>query len=490
VAVRGESQTAPRAGLFRQFFVIGPSNAPGIRRVLRICLTKHPSLGVAQHFHRGLLALAVPALAAAALGPLYGGRLTLEAPSLPASLAPARPTDAGSRLAAGLVHETLIRWDASGAPAAGVACRWTRLASGREWELELCPGARFHGGGPVRAEDVARSLLRYLRHDSTAAAVLAGRLEGGLPFRSRNVAELSGIAAPAADRVRLRLARPVLDPLAPLAAAAAAITDADGRGCGPFAPAVFEPGRRLDLVAAADHPAGRPFLDRVQIRVAPASDARNGPGTTPLLLVLALDATRPPFDEPARRHALAASIDREALSARFLNGAHPAFGVAGRPGVAPPPPPPAPREPAPIALSVADDVPAAASRRVVAHLAAAGVSAEVSLSSPGNARRAQSAARLLLWAPEVSSFDLVLREAATLVRVPAAVERALRTAEAELDPVLRAEQLEQAHSALLADAALIPLAALPLALRPPPGLHGARVDATGTLRLDDAWFHP
>jgi hypothetical protein len=34
------------------------------------------------------------------------------------------------------------------------------------------------------------------------------------------------------------------------------------------------------------------------------------------------------------------------------------------------------------------------------------------------------------------------------------------------------------------------VALLPLALVPPPALHGMRVDVTGPLRLDDAWFRP
>ena len=53
LAARGENQTAPRAVLLRQLFVVGPSNTPGIRRVLRLDLTKNPSLSLAE---QGLLA--------------------------------------------------------------------------------------------------------------------------------------------------------------------------------------------------------------------------------------------------------------------------------------------------------------------------------------------------------------------------------------------------------------------------------------------------
>jgi hypothetical protein len=141
-------------------------------------------------------------------------------------------------------------------------------------------------------------------------------------------------------------------------------------------------------------------------------------------------------------------------------------------------------------LSVAWDVPPAASRRLVAVLEALGIAAQVEVRSPADARAATGAARLLLWAPEVSEPGLALREAATLVRVPASVERALRSAERELDPELREEQLDEAHRGLLADAALIPLARLGLDLTLPPGLRDQRVDATATLRLEDAWRLP
>jgi hypothetical protein len=49
-----ERQTAPRTGLLPRLVVVGPSNTPGIRRVLRLALTKNPSLSIAVRFHHGL----------------------------------------------------------------------------------------------------------------------------------------------------------------------------------------------------------------------------------------------------------------------------------------------------------------------------------------------------------------------------------------------------------------------------------------------------
>lgn len=432
----------------------------------------------------------LPAAAAGVLGPLYGGRVQLAVPSLPRSLAPARPADAGARLTAGLVHETLVRVE-DGTTVPAIAERWSAGAGGREWRLALSPRARFHDGAALGAPDVVRSLRRYLRSDSTAAAVLAERLEGGVAYRAGHGAELPGLAA-ADGALVLRFARAFPRPLAPLAAAAAAITGSRGDGCGPFAPAVFDPGRRLELVAAADHPLGRPFLDGVRLRLAaeraspqPLGDAR------PELLLLALDVTRPPFDAAGPRAAIAAAVDRETLTRRFLASARPARGLLGGPVAEPPPPAPAPwRATAAVTLAVDRNVPRAASRRVVAHLAATGLDVHVEVLPPVEARGATAEVRLLLWAPEVAESGLALRELATLTRVPPAVERSLRRAARELDADLRAEDLARAHRELLADAALIPLATLPVAVAAPDDLRGARVDASGALRLDDAWLAP
>ena len=67
LAVRGESQTAPRADLFRQLCVAEPRNIPDIPAVRRLDLAKNLSLSIAVHFHHGLLAALVLALAASPL---------------------------------------------------------------------------------------------------------------------------------------------------------------------------------------------------------------------------------------------------------------------------------------------------------------------------------------------------------------------------------------------------------------------------------------
>jgi len=90
-AARGESQTASRAGLFRQLGVAEPRNTPGIPAVRRLDLTKNPSPSLAEHFHHGLLGLALLGLAPAPTMAQEGSRLD------ELLLRPKRLTDTGIR---------------------------------------------------------------------------------------------------------------------------------------------------------------------------------------------------------------------------------------------------------------------------------------------------------------------------------------------------------------------------------------------------------
>ncbi len=55
LAARGESQTAPRADLFRQPSVPESRDTTSIPAIRRLGLTKNLSLWIAEHFHPGLL---------------------------------------------------------------------------------------------------------------------------------------------------------------------------------------------------------------------------------------------------------------------------------------------------------------------------------------------------------------------------------------------------------------------------------------------------
>lgn len=448
-------------------------------------------------------ALAVARLSPAALGPCYGGRLTVGLARLaPDALAAGAAWDA---VASGLVHEGLVRVAPDGFPLPGLASRWSVAAGGREWTLELDPHARFHDESPVEAADVERSLRRFLRSGSPAAARLAETLEGAVAFRG-GVAALPGVAARDARRVALRLRQPLAAPLAPLAARAAAVTGPRGQGAGPFVPVLPVPGSRIALNAFGSHVRGRPLLDGLTLVAVPDPDERrsalragrldvaNGDAGEARLtgtLLLVLDPARPPFDRPSRRDAAAAAVERETL-AGLLPGAAPAYGllpphllpVAGEPAGAPQ------EVGGTLALTVATDVPPLLSQRVVASLAAAGLRANVTALDAASAARARVPAKLILWSPEVAEAGLALRELASLAPVPRLVHEALDAADAELDADRRRAALVEADAALRADRTLVPLCLVPASFAVRPGVHGVRLDDAGRLVLEDAWIEP
>ncbi len=440
----------------------------------------------------------------AALGPRYGGVLHVHVDVGPASDAPCLPHGDGDRLVAAAVHETLVGIEPGGYPVPALAETWTSTAGGREWRITLRPDARFHDGQPARSEDVVRSLRRFLRSESLAAAVAAERLDGGASFREGSTQDLPGVGAPDPVSVRLRLVAPYPLPFAPLASPLAAITSPGGAGLGPFVPTLRRDGR-LALTPFTDHLRGRPFLDGVRLSwSAPGAQTAPEPadvttdtaheGPLAAVLLLLLDPESPPFADPAARRLVAQEVDRQELARRFLPG-----GVA-TPSLLPPavlaPPPERPPDRAggrlggEVLLAVARDVPRLASQRVVAHLGALGLRVTALPVEPGAVGPPGAAARLLLFIPEVPEAELALLELRRLAPSAAAADEPLAQASLERDPNRRRVLLYRAEAALRARDSLVPLAATPLSLVARPGVHGARVDQRGRLILEDAWLEP
>jgi peptide/nickel transport system substrate-binding protein len=449
--------------------------------------------------------LAVPA--GAALGPRYGGEVTIGTPAVPAAGPPAFATAPLERTLAALTHETLVRVPRDGTLEPALARTWASAAEGREWTLTLVPDGRFHDDTAVTAADAVRSLRRFLRGPSPAAARWAELLAGGRAFRAGTTEDLPGLAAPDGTRVVLRHVAAVPAPLAPLAAAAAAVTSSGGAGAGPFVPGARSP-QRLELGAFTGHVRGRPYLDRVGMVVVPDQDAAAdldagrvqialaGGGTTPpaAMVLLLLDPTRGPFADPAARAGALASVDARQLVEHLVPGGE----VPG--ALLPPelltPLPAAATVPVARALSgratlvVGRDVPAAISQRVVACFADRGLAVAVQPMEPLAARDAVADARLLWWAPEVAEPALALRELLALARQEGEGAAALAAADGERDPDRRRALFHRVESGLRDAGLVTALARAPLPFRARPDVHGLRVDAGAALVLEDAWRAP
>jgi ABC-type transport system substrate-binding protein len=444
------------------------------------------------------LVFALAAAGMGALGPVYGGRVTVALAELPVRFEPAPAQGAGARLISALVHERLIDLDDLVLKPA-LAQSWKESASGREWTLRLRAGSVFHDGTAIGSADAVRSLRRFLRLPSAAARGLASRLEGGAAYRNKTTEDLPGLVAGDPLTVILRLREPSVATLSYLAAPAAAITSTRGAGAGPFVPTTASPIRgRAAFVPFGGHVRGRPFLDGLTLR---AADGADGPadltpavGTGRLVasLLLVLDPAHPAFSRVESRRDVAAAIDRDDLVRNFLSGGTtttspiPALLLPALPDAGPA----TRRRPVAgsIVLVVSSDVPAVVSQRVVAYLGAAGLQAAAVEAAPDAVWTAPAAARLVAWTPEVPDPLLALEELAGLVA--SAGRDALARAGVESDPDRREALLHKVEAALRGQAIVVPLAALPLGYRARPGVHGIAVDAGGCIRLEDAWVEP
>ena len=64
-----------------------------------------------------------------------------------------------NQVVSSMIFESLLNADAAMRPTAGLAESW-KLAADDVWEFHIRPGATFHDGSPVTAEDVRFSLER------------------------------------------------------------------------------------------------------------------------------------------------------------------------------------------------------------------------------------------------------------------------------------------------------------------------------------------
>lgn len=459
--------------------------------------------------HRRLLPISLaallPLLAEAALGPRYGGDVTVGVPDLPSRREPEVPYGSGPGLYQSLAHETLVDLDDEGLPVPALAEGWSGARDGLSWTFTLRDGALFHDGSRVTSADVVRSLRRFLRGPSAAAAALAADLAGGGSEDSPR-----GVQAADSRRVVLRFDRAPARLLSVLSAPAAAVTSATGAGAGPFVPTLVT-GDRLTLTAFGAHVRGRPFLDSVTLVAGPPTEALDAELRARRLdlapvaaegsrlaatLLLVLEAGQAPFDRPATRAAFAAALPVGPLFGRFLAVGEANPRLLPRPllpaiGRVPLPTASTRGLPADIALVVDREVPPLLSQRVVAFLGSTGARVTVRSLSAAAAREGtgQWPVRLLLFRPEVADAALALRELQALAG-PGPAAAAIEAAAREPDPTRRVAGLTEAEVLLRGSGVLIPLGSLPISYRARPGLHDVRVDPSGRLDLEGAWSEP
>jgi peptide/nickel transport system substrate-binding protein len=229
-----------------------------------------------------------------------------------------------------------------------LAEKWEANEDATEWTFTLRQGVKWHDGTPFTSTDAAYSIGRLLEED--LGSPLFSRLGPSL--------DKAGISAPDDATLVLTLKRP--DSLIPLALSARhAMFVKDGTtdftktaiGTGPFKLKSFQPGRSWEVEKNPDYwESGVPYLDgirgvvigeqstKVQSVVSgqshladpidySAASTVKGAGGAELLefkgatyLLVAMDQTKPPFDDERVVDAIKMAVDREKVLQAVYQG--------------------------------------------------------------------------------------------------------------------------------------------------------------------------
>ena len=254
----------------------------------------------------------------------------------------------------------------------GLAESWTVSDDGLTYTFKLRAGVTFHSSRAFKpsrdlnAEDVAFSLLRQWKEDHPYYRVSNASFDY---FKDMEMPELlTAVDAPDPRTVRITLARPEAPFLANLAMPFAVIhsaeyaaemlragtperLDQEPIGTGPFSFAGYQKDVTLRYRAFPEHWAGRPPLDALIFSITPnpvvrltklkagecqvmalpsPSDTAEIAANTALTLMqqeglnvgyLALNTTRPPFDDVRVRRAINMALDKAAIVAAVYRGA-------------------------------------------------------------------------------------------------------------------------------------------------------------------------
>ena len=243
----------------------------------------------------------------------------------------------------GNVYETLVRIDASGAPVPFLARNWDR--EGGVFTFHLRDDVTFAGGKPFTADDAAFS-IRYVQDEWTNGLKAQMTPVTGVEVVDEHTLRVHVEGGEAAEDAWLwsmgTLTGAMMTPEGVDSLATAPL------GTGPYTVARFDVGEQIQFDAREDYWGGpvardaaiRYFDDPVSavnaLRVGDADvvwgmqapqlidtlpeDIRVEVGTTNGEVLLSMNNTRAPFDDPDVRRAVAYAVDRAAINEVVYNG--------------------------------------------------------------------------------------------------------------------------------------------------------------------------
>jgi peptide/nickel transport system substrate-binding protein len=280
--------------------------------------------------------------------PVSGGTLTIVLSAEPPGL---DPTTSPAATIKRVVHynllESLVKVDRNGKVVSSLAKSYSISKDGREYTFNLHPGIKFHDGKPCTAQDVKFSLERIL--DPKTAAPYRMYYEG-----------IESIQVVDAQTVKFKTKKYDSNFLFNLARGDAVIVPRDAVdklksapvGTGPFKLAEWRRGDSVVMVRNPDYyRKGIPYLDKVIFKFIPDPSAQlaalragdvdviaydlspeNVPalekdprfkvlkGHTTTDVILAMNNSRKPFQDPKVRQAITQAIDRKAVIQGAVSG--------------------------------------------------------------------------------------------------------------------------------------------------------------------------
>jgi oligopeptide transport system substrate-binding protein len=283
-------------------------------------------------------------------------RWSLEGSGDPATLDPARITDAPGALVARLLFGGLTRLDAELTPTPDAAT-WTISEDDLQYTFKLRSGLKFSDGTPVTADDVVFSLTRALDPASSAGngLVYLGNILGADELAAGRAKTLEGVKALDPQTVLITLKQPAASLLTQLAYPAGLIVSQkqaqanvnwanQPTGAGPFLLKEWARGQRL-VLAPNPHYAGGPIqIAELQMPFLPDADAatlayragdldvmgspknladvRDLPDLRTVsafaVRYVGFNSAAKPFNDARARQAFARAIDRQALADKVL----------------------------------------------------------------------------------------------------------------------------------------------------------------------------
>ncbi|MBF0505974.1 MAG: ABC transporter substrate-binding protein [Nitrospirae bacterium] len=282
--------------------------------------------------------------------------------STPSTVDPALIADVSGASVAAKLFNGLVRLDDNLSVAPDIAERWKISGDGLRYVFFLRRDVQFSNGRGVRARDFKASFERVLNSGTRSPNVwVFDKVEGAQAYREGRAGDVAGFRVIDDYTFEIKLKRPFSPFLSMLTTTPAYVVAVDGSLClgtGPFNLASWMPGRELvlerkdhyfdgrakvrgivyriipeDLTAITEFEVGN--LDVISLPATAYSRFRNDKKWSSLIIsmrglntyYLGMNTSKPPFDDPQIRKAVASAVDTKKILRTFYeNRGRPAAG--------------------------------------------------------------------------------------------------------------------------------------------------------------------